>query len=476
MLKRLSYDAVIVGSGPNGLAAAITLAQAGLSVVVLESKKTIGGGMRSAELTLPGFVHDVCSAIHPLGLASPFFHPLPLAEHGLKWIHPVYPLAHPFDEGPAAILERSIETTSHTLGIDAAAYKRLLGPLVAHWHDLTIDILAPLHFPHHPFLLGRFGLLGLRSADHLINKWFKAEQARAFFAGLAAHSILPLERSLTAAFGLVLGILGHAVGWPLPRGGTQKFADALASYFFSLGGEILTDSTIEDLDDLPASRAILFDVTPRQLSKIVKHRFPDKYRKKLAEYRYGPGVFKMDWALSDPIPWKAKECLRAGTVHVGGGFNEIGLSERNAWEGKRSEKPFVLIAQPSLFDPSRAPVGKQTAWGYCHVPHGSSDDMAEQIESQIERFAPGFRDCILARSTRSALEMEAYNANCIGGDINGGVQDLGQLFSRPVSLIDPYATPVPNLFICSSSTPPGGGVHGMCGYYAAQSALKTCFR
>jgi phytoene dehydrogenase-like protein len=475
MSDKHSYDAVVVGSGPNGLAAAITLAQAGLSVIVFEGKSTIGGGMRSAELTLPGFIHDICSAIHPLGMASPFFRKLPLEQHGLEWIQPDVPLAHPLDDGTAILLDRSIEATSQNLGKDSLAYKQLMDPLVANWNDLAEDILAPLHMPRHPILLGRFGLLGMQSASGLAKRMFENERARALLAGLAAHAIMPLDWLLTGAFGLVLGSLGHFVGWPIPRGGSQTIATALASIFRSLGGEIVTDHYVEDLNSLPPSHVVLLDITPKQLLKIVKNGFSFTYRQKLEKYRYGPGIFKMDWALNHPIPWKAKECLKAGTVHIGGTLQEIAHSEKEVWEGKHPEKPFLLVAQQSLFDHTRAPEKKHTAWAYCHVPNGSTHDMTQHIESQIERFAPGFRDCILATSTRSPLQVEDYNPNYIGGDINGGVQDLYQFLRRPVSWLRPYSTPIKGVYLCSSSTPPGGGVHGMCGYHAACTALRDYF-
>lgn len=466
-MKHQSYDAVVVGSGPNGFAAAITLARAGRSVVILEAKETLGGGMRSAELTLPGFIHDICSAIHPLGLGSPFFSSLPLDRHGLEWIHPTIPLAHPFDDGTAALLKRSIVETSLTLGSDANAYQNLMAPLVDSWDILKDDLLAPFGFPKHPWAMLKFGLLGFKSASNLAKSRFSEARARALFAGLAGHSILPLDKPLTSAFGLILGILGHAVGWPIARGGSQKIADALASYFKELGGECITGYPVASMRDLPKAKSIFFDVSPHQLLQITGDLLPSGYAKKLKSYRYGPGVYKVDWALSQPIPWKAAGCKDAGTIHLGASFEEIRISEKQVWDGTTAEFPFVLLAQPSLFDSSRAPAGKHTAWGYCHVPNNSTVDMTGKIEAQIERFAPGFKDCILARSCKSARDLEAYNANYIGGDINGGVQDLYQLFTRPVARYVPYTTPVEGLYICSSSTPPGGGVHGMCGYHAA---------
>lgn len=465
-------DAIVVGSGPNGLAAAITLVQAGCAVLVLEAKASIGGGMRSAELTLPGFSHDICSAIHPLGVGSPFFRSLPLINYGLEWIYPPAPLAHPLGDS-AVMLEQSIAATGATLGPDAAAYHKLMAPLVAGWNNLAKDLLGPFPFPpHHPIILARFGLNAIRSARRLAESRFKGEKARALLAGLAAHSIMPLEKPPTASFGLVLGILGHAVGWPLPKGGSQRIADALAAYLRSLGGEIVTNSPVESLDALPPARLVMADITPRQFLGLAGDRLPPGYRRQLEGYRYGPGVFKVDWALDGPIPWQAAECLRAGTVHVGGTLEEIAASERAMWQGPPAEKPFVLVAQQSLFDPTRAPVGKQTLWAYCHVPHGSTVDMTARIEAQIERFAPGFRERILARHAMSPAQFERYNPNYIGGDINGGVQDFWQLFTRPVARWVPYSTPIKGVYLCSSSTPPGGGVHGMCGYHAARAALK----
>jgi len=465
-------DAIIVGAGPNGLAAAITLARAGHAVLVLEAEPTVGGGTRSAALTLPGFVHDICSAVHPLGLGSPFFRGLPLAEHGLRWIHPPAPLAHPLDDGTTVVLERSIAATAAALGPDAAAYHRLIGPLVRRWERTVDGILAPLRLPRHPLALARFGLRAIWPARAMAETVFKGERARALFAGMAAHAIMPLEHPVTAAVGLVLSLLGHAVGWPIPQGGSQRIADAMANYLGSLGGEIRTGVRVETIAQLPPARAVLFDLTPRQLLAISGDRLPAAYRRALQRYRYGPGVFKIDWALDGPIPWKAPECARAATVHLGGTLAEIAAGERMVWRGGHPEHPFVLLAQPSLFDPTRAPEGKHTAWAYCHVPNGSTFDMTKRIEQQIERFAPGFCDRVLARSVLGPAAMEQHNANYIGGDIAGGVQDLRQLFTRPAVRLDPYSTPAEGIYICSSSTPPSGGVHGMCGYWAARSALR----
>lgn len=463
------YDAIVIGSGPNGLSAAIVLARAGRSVLVVEAEGTIGGGTRSSELTLSGFVHDVCSAVHPLAIASPFFRTLPLESHGLEWIQPRYALAHPLDDGSAVVLDRSIETTSRALGKDAQAYRRLMAPLVANWSHLEMELLGPLRVPRHPFGLARFGLHALRSASGLARSIFRTERARALFAGLAAHSILPLEQLATAAIGLVLGIVGHVAGWPIPRGGSQRIANSLACYLRSLGGEIVTNWRVESIDELPRARVVLCDVTPRGLLRIAGHRFPDGYRRALQRYRYGAGAYKVDWALRGPIPWRAAECVQAVTVHLGGTLSEIASAESAPSKGRPAERPFVLLAQPSLFDPSRAPAGRHTAWAYCHVPNGSNFDMTERIENQIERFAPGFKDLILARCVRPPAVLEQHNANLVGGDISGGATDLLQMFWRPTRRL--YATPAKGLYICSSSSPPGGGVHGMCGYAAALRAL-----
>ena len=445
-------------------------------MLVVEGRDTVGGGARSAALTLPGFLHDVCSAVHPLAAGSPFFSTLPLSNHGLDWVHPPAPLAHPLDDGTAVVMERSVEATADGLGPDAASYSELFAPLVSDWEKLTADILGPLRFPRHPLATGRFGLTGLRSARSVAQARFRGERARALFAGLAAHSILPLERPLSAAFGLVLGAAGHAVGWPMPRGGAQRIADALASHLASLGGRIETGVTVERLEDMPTAGVTLLDVTPRQVVRIAGRRLPVRFRRRLDAYRYGPAAFKLDWALSGPVPWRAAECARAGTVHLGGSMDEIANGEREVWEGRHPERPFVLLSQPSLFDPSRAPEGRHTVWAYCHVPNGSRFDMTDRIEAQVERFAPGFRERILKRSVRPPAVLEEYNPNYVGGDINGGVQDLGQLFSRPARMLSPYSIPSTDIFICSSSTPPGGGVHGMCGYFAARAALRRLDR
>lgn len=470
-----TYDAVVVGAGPNGLATAITLARAGCSVAVFEGEATVGGGARTAELTLPGFRHDICSAIHPLGVASPFFRSLPLEDYGLAWIFPPAALAHPLDDGSAALLVQSIEATAEHLEADAKAYLKLMKPLVSDWQRLEKDVLGPIRFPKHPWCLARFGWYGLPPATHIAGRLFVGERARGLFAGLAAHAIMPLEKWTTAAFGLILGILGHVVGWPMPRGGSQSIAEALASYLRSLGGEIFTGQPVQALDALPSARAVLCDVTPRQLLRLAGSRLPRSYRARLERYRYGPGVFKIDWALAAPIPFRNPECGGAGTVHLGGTLAEIAAGERAIWNGEHPERPFVLLAQQSRFDTTRAPEGKHTAWAYCHVPNGSTVDMTETIERQVERFAPGFRDDILARHTMTTAELERYNPNYIGGDINGGVQDLLQQFARPVLRWVPYATPVEGLYLCSSATPPGGGVHGMCGYHAARAALRQVF-
>jgi phytoene dehydrogenase-like protein len=468
-----SYDAVVIGSGPNGLAAAITIARQQRSVLVIEAETTLGGGARSAELTLPGFVHDLCSAIHPLGVASPFFRSVNLVEHGLEWVHPPAPLAHPLDDGTAAVLERSLEETGRTLGPDADAYRRLMGPLVAGADALFAETLGPLRPPRHPILMARFGLRAVRSAVGLARAWFRGPHAQALFAGMAAHSILPLEKMLTSAVGIMLGVAGHAIGWPLPRGGSQRITEALVRELKVLGGEVVTGWRVQSLAELPAARAYLFDTAPRHLANICRERLPASFRAALERFRHGPGVYKLDWALDGPIPWRAQACSRAATVHLGGTLEEIAAAEAAVWRGEHPERPYVLVAQQSLFDPTRAPAGKHTGWAYCHVPAGSMVDCSEIIERQVERFAPRFRDRILARSVTTPADFERRNANFIGGDITGGVMDLGQLFTRPTCRLVPYSTPAKDVFLCSASTPPGAGVHGMCGYWAAKAALRT---
>jgi phytoene dehydrogenase-like protein len=474
-VSRTAYDAIVVGAGPNGLAAAIVLARAGLSVLVREANSTPGGGARSEPLTLPGFVHDVCSAIHPLGIGSPLFRRLPLADHGLEWIQPPIPLAHPLDDGTAVLLERSTRATGRSLGQDAAAWQRLMDPFVSRWQHLAPEILGPLRPPRHPLLLGRFGLLALWPATWLARLAFRGARARALFTGMAAHATLPLGQPPSGAFGLVLGIAGHAVGWPLPRGGAGSITQALTSYLRSLGGTIETDAPVESLDDLPAARAVLLDLTPSQIVRVAGPRLPAGYRRELSRFQYGLGTFKADWALDGPIPWRAGEAARAGTVHLGGTLEEIDAGRRAEWAGRPAGRPLVLLAQPTLFDPSRAPAGKHVAWAYCHLPNGSGVDMTERIEAQVERFAPGFRARIIARHTMGPAELERHNPNLIGGDITGGEATLRQLYFRPALRPVPYTTPVPHIFICSASTPPGGGVHGMCGYHAARAALRHRF-
>jgi phytoene dehydrogenase-like protein len=472
-------DAVVVGAGPNGLGAAIAIARTGRSVTVLERNDTIGGGCRSAELTLPGYVHDVCSAIHPLGRASSFFAGLPLERHGLEWIEPPIALAHPQDDGSAALVYRDVDETAAGLGGDGRAYARFVGPIARDWDIVAAEMLGPLRIGapfRHPVAIGRFGLLAIQPATWLARR-FHGEQARALLAGVAAHAMLPLGKPASGAFGLMLLASAHAVGWPLPRGGSQRIVDALAAHLTEdLGGTIVTGRPVKDLTELPAHTAAFLDVTPRQLLAIAGDRLGGWYAAQLRRYRYGPGSFKVDLAIDGPIPWRNPELLKAGTVHLGGTLEEIVASERAVARGKTSRRPFVLLAQQSLFDPSRAPEGKHTVWAYCHVPNGSTVDMTDAICNQVERFAPGFRERILAVHARGPAALEAENPNYVGGDINGGVQDLFQLFTRPAIRLDPYSTPDPGLFLCSSSTPPGGGVHGLCGAHAAASALRGALR
>jgi phytoene dehydrogenase-like protein len=466
-----SPDAVVVGSGPNGLAAAITLAQAGLQTVLREAQPTVGGGLRSAELTLPGFVHDVCAAVHPLALSSPFFRSLPLAQFGLEWVQPDAPLTHPLDGGTAAVLEQSVQATARGLGDGGASWRRLHGAFARAWDELSVDVLAsPLHFPASPLLMARFGALALLPAT-LVARSLRGTAARALFSGNAAHSFLALEAPGTAAFGLLLGAAAHAVGWPIARGGSQRFADALLAHFRSLGGEVQTDAPLTNLDELGSPRIVMLDLGPYQFARIAGHRLPDRYRRALERYRYGAAAFKVDWALDGPVPWSAPACARSATVHLGGTLEEVAAAEAAHERGELHDRPFVLLVQPTLFDPSRAPPGRHTAWAYCHVPHGWRGDATGRIERQVERFAPGFGDRILARSTISPAQFEERNANLVGGDINGGRMDLLQVVRRPVLRPSPYRTPLRGVYLCSASTPPGGGVHGMGGYHAAKAAL-----
>jgi len=466
------FDAVIVGAGPNGLAAAVALARAGASVVVLESSDEIGGGTRTAALTLPGFAHDVCSGAHPLGIASPFFRDLPLERHGLEWAIPAASVAHPRDGEPAVMLWRSLERTAEGLGRDGARYRRLLAPFLRDTRGLLQDLLAPLGIPRHPLAMARFGALGAWPATWLGRVLFREEAARAAFAGCAAHSIVPLSLPLTAAFGLIFALTAHGEGWPVARGGSIAITRALASLLTELGGRIVTGVRVRSLADLPAARVFLFDTDPRQLAEIAAPVLPAGYRRRLGRYRYGPGVCKLDWALDGPIPWSDPTCLEASTVHVGGTMAELAASEAAMWRGRHAERPFVLVVQQSQLDPSRAPAGQHTGYAYCHVPHGSTVDMTDVIEAQIERFAPGFHRRVLARHLMRAVDFERDNPNYVGGAIGGGAADATQLFTRPVARLDPYTTPNRRVFLCSASTPPGAGVHGMCGYYAAMSALR----
>lgn len=470
-MPKSEASVIVVGAGPNGLSAGLRLAELGRSVLVVEGAETIGGGTRSVELTRTGYLHDVCSTVHPLALVSPFFRRLNLEQQGIRWVHPTIPLAHPLDDGTAVLLQRSAEATARQLGKDARVYCDLVQPFLRRGIDLYEDLLAPIHFPRHIGAYARFGWLGLASVRGLTRR-FQGEPARALFAGLAAHSMLPLEAPLTAAVGLVLALAAHLVGWPFVEGGSRRITDSLAKMLRAYGGGIETGTWIKDLGTFSESELVLLDVTPIQALDLAGERFSFGFRRQLRRYRYGPGIFKIDYALDAPIPWQSRYCHQAGTLHLGGTFEEIAHAEQQVWDGEHPERPFVLLTQPTLFDPSRAPSGKHIAWAYCHVPHGSTVDMTSAIEAQIERFAPGFQDRVLARHTMTAAGMQAYNPNYVGGDINGGVLDWRQFLTRPTLRRVPYATSDEGIYLCSSATPPGGGVHGMSGYYAAEVAFK----
>jgi phytoene dehydrogenase-like protein len=463
-------DAVVIGSGPNGLAAAIAIAQTGRKVILFEANRNVGGGCKSAELTRPGYIHDICSAVHPFAVVSPFFKSLPLRHYGVEWVTPPVMLAHPMDDSPAACLHGSVERTSEGLGPDNAAYREMFDPLVKSWPEIADSLMGPLRLPRHPLSLVRFGLRALQPATRLARRSFSGVQARALLGGIAAHGMIPLDTRPTGGIALGLTLAAHVGGWCFPRGGAQRLTNALAAHFESLGGEIVTNHAIHSIDELPPARAILCDLSPRPLLQIAGHRFPPRFRAALSRYRYGLGVFKVDWALDGPVPWIDEACTRAGTVHLGGTLEEIAACERQTWEGDHPDRPFVLLSQPTLFDPSRAPQGGHTVWAYCHVPRGSDADMLPRIEQQIERFAPGFRERVIARAVRRPADIEAQNPNFVGGDIGAGATTLGQLFTRPTWRT--YSTPVRGLYICSASTPPGVGVHGMCGYFAARRALR----
>ena len=466
----MSRKACVIGAGPNGLAAAIVLAQAGLQVDVLEAESMPGGAVRTLELTLPGFRHDFGSAVYPLGAGSPFFSSLPLINHGLEWIYSPACLAHPLDDGTAVMLERDLDKTRDSLGIDGPAWDQLMRPFAEHWAEFASEVLRPVSFiPRHPWLMARFGMIAFRSARAVASR-FRSQRTRALFAGLAAHSFLSLDEPLSAAFAILMAAPAHAVGWPIPRGGAQSLTNALCGYLSTLGGKVKTSAPVQSLAALANYDLTLCDLTPRQLIKIGGQRLSDSYKQQLKKYRYGAGVFKVDYALNAPIPWKAPDCLRAATVHLGGTFDDIAASEKAVRRGENADRPFVLLAQPSLFDSTRAPVGQHTAWAYCHVPNGSNVNVLEKLENQIERFAPGFRDCVLARRVFSPADLEHMDANLVGGDIGGGAMDIRQFLFRPTSRH--YATSARDIYICSASTPPGGGVHGMCGYHAAKMALS----
>ncbi len=466
------YDVVIIGSGPNGLSAGVYLAQRGLRVLLLEAAETAGGGMRTAALTLPGFRHDVCSAVHPMAVLSPYFQQLDLGRYGLEWVYPKVSVAHPLDGEDAVILSKSIPKTAANLGLDARSYQRLMYPLANRIDWLLEDSLKPLGFPKHPFFLANFGRKALLPATTFARLFFKEKRAKALFAGCAGHSVLPFDMLFTAALGLVFLACGHAVDWPVAKGGSQSIANALLQCFQASGGAIEYETPVRTFEDLPPASVYLFDTDPLQLAQIAENELPQGYVRRLRKYNYGMGTFKIDYALSDAIPWKDRRCLEASTVHLGGTIEEIAESEKAAWNGRYHDRPYVLVAQQSQFDATRSPKGQHTCWAYCHVPIDSERDMSVEIENQIERFAPGFKDIILAKSHMNTKTFHTYNPNYVGGAVTGGAADITQLFTRPVARLNPYSTPNPKIFLCSASTPPGGGVHGMCGYWAAKSAFK----
>ncbi|MFT7588735.1 MAG: phytoene dehydrogenase-like protein [Limisphaerales bacterium] len=466
------FDAVIIGSGPNGLSAGIYLADKGLKVCILEGHHKVGGGMRTEELTLPGYHHDVCSAVHPMAYLSPYFKDLKLEQYGLEWIFPEVSVAHPLDNEPAVLLAKSIDETARGLGEDENRYKNLITEFAENAEHLFKDALKPLGIPKHPLLLARFGSKAFMPATWFAKHFLKDKRSKALFAGCAAHSILPLDNYFTTALGLIFLTSGHAVNWPMPKGGSQALADALLKCFISKGGQLFLNNKIDRFNQLPEAKAYFFDTNPHQLACIAKDQLGQGYLNRIKKYNYGPGVFKIDYALDGPIPWKDPNCLKASTLHLGGSFEEIALAEKEVWQGIHNERPYVLLSQQSQFDNTRAPQGKHTCWAYCHVPNGSEQDMTQIIENQIERFAPGFKDIILAKHNMGTSDFEKYNPNYVGGAVTGGAADISQLFTRPVLRRNPYSTPNPKIFICSASTPPGGGVHGMCGYWAADSAFK----
>jgi len=469
-------DAIIIGSGPNGLAAAIHLQQKGLSTEIYEQAHEAGGATRSGEITLPGFVHDLGSAIHPLCMSSPFFKQLPLSEFGLEWIFPEIPYAHPFADGSAIGGYKDVEQTARQLGKDGNSYYRLMTKLVEDWPLLEGFVLNPFQIPKNLPQLTSFGLKALLPAKAFSKLYFKEEKTRAYFYGSAAHSTLPLTNLASTSFGLVLGVIGHKYGWPYPRGGARSIPDSLLAYFKSIGGRIHLNQYITHMGDMPKAKAYLFDLTPKQLLNIGGTEFTDSYRKRMSAYRYGLGIFKMDFALDGPVPFTNPICRKAGTIHLGYSTREMEASVNNAFNNLISPRPYVILAQNSIFDGSRAPEGKHTVWAYCHVPNGSTTDMSPYIENQIEKAAPGFKKLILAKTTHTTDQMEAFDPNLVGGDVNGGMQDIRQLFTRPITKISPYNTPNKHIYICSASTPPGGGVHGMGGFNAAEKVLSDHFQ